>query len=38
MSAGYEVEAYLINAGLVEATAAVADAPTNQACDAHHHE
>ncbi len=35
---GDEVEAYLIKAGLVEATATVADAPTNQACDAHHHE
>jgi glutaredoxin len=35
---GDEVEAYLIKAGLVQPTAAVADAPTNQACDAHHHE
>ena len=35
---GDEVEAYLMKAGLVQATAAVADAPTNQACDAHHHE
>ena len=35
---GDEVEAYLIKAGLMQATAAVADAPTNQACDAHHHE
>ncbi|MBI4658743.1 MAG: glutaredoxin [Verrucomicrobia bacterium] len=35
---GDEVEAYLIKAGLVQATTAVADAPTNQACDAHHHE
>src|SRR6266853_4246728 len=34
---GDEVEAYLIKAGLVQPTAAVADAPTNQACDAHHH-
>ena len=33
---GDEVEAYLIKAGLVQPTAAVADAPTNQACDAHH--
>jgi monothiol glutaredoxin len=35
---GDEVEAYLFRTGLVQATAAVADAPTNQACDAHHHE
>lgn len=35
---GDEVEAYLLKAGLVQATTAVADAPTNQACDAHHHE
>ncbi len=35
---GDEVEAYLLKTGLVQATAAVADAPTNQACDAHHHE
>ena len=35
---GDEVETYLIKAGLVQPTAAVADAPTNQACDAHHHE
>jgi glutaredoxin len=35
---GDEVEAYLIKAGLVEATAAAAAAPTNQGCDAHHHE
>ena len=35
---GDEVEAYLLKAGLVQPTAAVADAPTNQACDAHHHE
>jgi len=35
---GEEVEAYLITAGLVQASAAVADAPTNQACDAHHHQ
>jgi len=35
---GDEVEAYLIKAGLVQPTAAVADAPTNQACDAHHHQ
>jgi len=35
---GDEVEAYLIQAGLVHPTAAIADAPTNQVCDAHHHE
>ena len=35
---GDEVEAYLLKAGLVQPTAAVADAPTNQACAAHHHE
>ncbi len=35
---GDEVEAYLIKAGLVQPTAAVVDAPTNRACDAHHHE
>lgn len=35
---GDEVEAYLLKAGVVQPTAAVADAPTNQACDAHHHE
>ena len=34
---GDEVEAYLLQAGLVQPTAAVADAPTNRACDAHHH-
>lgn len=33
---GEEVEAYLFMAGLVQPTAAAADAPTNQACDAHH--
>ena len=32
---GDEVEAYLIKAGLAQATTAVAEAPTNQACDAH---
>ena len=32
---GDEVEAYLIKAGLVQLTAAIADAPTNQACEAH---
>ena len=35
---GDEVEAYLLKAGLVQATVVVADMPTNQACDAHHHE
>ena len=35
---GDEVEAYLIKAGLAQPTAAVANAPTNQACDAHHPE
>ena len=35
---GDEVEAYLIKAGLVQPTAAIADTPTNRACDAHHHE
>jgi monothiol glutaredoxin len=35
---GDEVEAYLLKAGRVQPTVVVADAPTNQACDAHHHE
>ena len=35
---GDEVEAYLLKAGLVQPTVVAADAPTNQACDAHHHE
>ena len=35
---GDEVEAYLLKAGVVQPTAVAADAPTNQACDAHHHE
>jgi monothiol glutaredoxin len=35
---GDEVEAYLLKAGLVQPTVAAADAPTNQACDAHHRE
>lgn len=35
---GDEVEAYLLKAGLVQPTVIIADAPTNQACDAHHHE
>jgi glutaredoxin len=34
---GDEVDAYLLKAGLVQPTGAVADAPTNRACDAHHH-
>jgi len=35
---GDEVEAYLIKAELVQMSDAIADAPTNQACDTHHHE
>ena len=35
---GDDVEAYLLKSGLVQPTTAVADAPTNRACDAHHHE
>ncbi len=35
---GDEVEAYLLKAGLVQPTTAVADAPTDRACDAHHSE
>jgi hypothetical protein len=35
---GDEVEAYLLEAGVLHLTAAVADAPANWACDAHHHE
>jgi len=35
---GDEVEAYLLKAGLVQPTVVTADAPTNQACDVHHHE
>lgn len=35
---GDEVEAYLLKAGVVQATAVLADAPTNEACDAHYHE
>ncbi len=35
---GDEVEAYLLKAGLVQKSDADADAPTNQACDTHHHE
>ena len=34
---GDEVEAYLLKAGVVQSTVVAADAPTNQACDAHHH-
>lgn len=34
---GDEVEAYLLQAELVPLTAAVADAPTDRSCDAHHH-
>jgi len=33
---GDEVEAYLLQAGLVQLTAVVADAPTDRSCDAHH--
>ena len=33
---GDEVEAYLLEAGVLHLT--VADAPANWACDAHHHE
>jgi glutaredoxin len=33
---GDEVEAYLLGTGLVGPTAALAEAPTNRACDAHH--
>jgi hypothetical protein len=35
---GDEVEAYLLEAGGLHLTAAVADAPANWACDVHHHE
>jgi hypothetical protein len=35
---GDEVEAYLLEAGVLHLTAGVADAPANWACDAHHHE
>jgi monothiol glutaredoxin len=35
---GDEVEAYLLKARLVQPTVVAADAPTNRACDAHHHE
>ena len=33
---GDEVEAYLLQAELVPLTAAIADAPTDRSCDAHH--
>ena len=33
---GDEVEAYLLQAELVPVTAAIADAPTDRSCDAHH--
>jgi len=33
---GDEVEAYLLETGLVHLTAVVADAPTDRSCDAHH--
>ena len=33
---GDEVEAYLLKAGMVQPTTALADAPTNRACNAHH--
>ena len=35
---GDEVEAYLLEAGLVELTSVVADAPTDRSCEAHHQE
>jgi len=35
---GDEVEAYLLEARVLHLSAAVADAPANRACDAHHHE
>ena len=35
---GDEVEVYLLKAGVVQPTVVVADAPTNRACAAHHHE
>ena len=33
---GDEVEAYLLQAGLVQLTAVLADAPTDRSCDAPH--
>jgi len=35
---GDEVETYLLKAGVVQPTVVDADAPTDRACDAHHHE
>ena len=35
---GDEVETYLLKTGVVQPTDDVADAPTDRACDAHHHE
>ena len=35
---GDEVEAYLLEAGVLHLTAGVANAPANWTCDAHHHE
>lgn len=35
---GDEVEEYLLKAGVVQASAVAADAPTDRACDTHHHE
>ncbi len=35
---GDEVEDYLLKAEVVQPSAAAADAPTDRACDAHHHE
>jgi glutaredoxin len=35
---GDEVEDYLLKAEVVRPSAAAADAPTDRACDAHHHE
>jgi monothiol glutaredoxin len=35
---GDEVEAYLLESRRAALTSAVADAPANWACDAHHHE
>jgi monothiol glutaredoxin len=34
---GDEVEAYLLKEGLVQPTEVAADAPTDRACEAHHH-
>ena len=35
---GDKGEAHLLKAGEVQPSASVPDAPTNRACDAHHHE